>query len=698
MSFRVAADIGGTFTDIALLSKDGSYATCKVPSTPPVFEQAIIQGIRQLMETLRVPLSDLEEILHACTVGTNAILEHKGARTAFVTTSGFRDLLELRRIRVPRLYDPLYVKPVPLVPRDLAFEVVERMGFDGQVIVPLDADSVSRLTDMLRQQDVEAIAVCLLNSYANPEHERIVGDRLRTAFPDCFITLSSDILPEIREYERASTTVVNAYVGPPVTRYLASLINELGRNGISAPLRIMQSSGGILDSSSVLSRPAQLIECGPAAGVMAAAHISRLSGFGKIITFDMGGTTAKAAIVENGQFQIADEYEVGGGISLSSRLVKGSGYPLKLPAIDISEVGAGGGSIVWLDKAGAIKVGPKSAGAIPGPACYAAGNEEPTVTDANVVLGFLNPDALAGGSVPISSYLSRKAIESRIADPLKQGVVEAAFGIHSVANSNMVRAVKSVTTYKGRDPREFSMMAFGGNGGIHAVELARALRIKSVIIPAAAGVFSALGLMFVDTELTLTKGLVESSDRIDASMVQAGFEKLQTRCAAEMGHAEHDLTFKRYLDMRYVGQAFELIVELDGKSFNLEAMAKAERDFEKAHQQQHGFRTIGVAKFQVVNLRVIGKKPASNARDRFRGISSNPPQKRSASRARPVYFGPSFGSQSTPILQRWDLGTTWIQGPVIVEEYEGTIVVPPDCSVKIDAIGNVLIHVGETDE
>ena len=327
----------------------------------------MIAGVTGLLGELDSPLAALEEVLHGCTVATNAIVEHKGARTALLTTRGFRDVLELRRIRVPELYDPLYEKPPPLVPRQLRFEVTERIGPDGGVITPLDEDDVARAIRRIRQHAIEAVAVCFLHSYANPAHERRTGELLREALPDRFVSLSVDVLPQKREYERTSTTVINAYVGPPVRRYLRSMLEQLEAAGVRARLMVMQSSGGILDAPSVLAKPALIIECGPAAGVVAAEHVARLAGVRNVITLDMGGTTAKASLIEKGQVAFADEYEVGGGMSSRAALAGGGGYALKLPVIDISEVGAGGGSIAWLDKAGALKIGPHSAGAVPGP-------------------------------------------------------------------------------------------------------------------------------------------------------------------------------------------------------------------------------------------------------------------------------------------------------------------------------------------
>ena len=465
MTLRVAADIGGTFTDVAAILEDGRLLTRKLPSTPGDYGEAVVAGVLAMLGEAGLGVGDVGETLHGCTVATNAILEGKGARTALVTTLGFRDVLEMRRIRVPRLYEPLYAKPAPLVPRWRRLEVAERMGPGGEVLCPVDAGSLAACIARLRVLRPEAIAVCFLHSYANPAHELEVGAALRAAFPEVFVTLSVEVLPEMREYERTSTVVINALVGPPVASYLRALIERLVGAGLPGRLLMMQSSGGIVDARVVMQKPAQIVECGPAAGVIGAARFGGIAGLGDLITFDMGGTTAKASLIEGGRLLQTDEYEVGGGISLSSRLVKGGGYALKLPVIDISEVGAGGGSIVWLDRAGAIKVGPHSAGAVPGPACYGAGGVAPTVTDANVVLGYLNQEALAGGSVRIDAGLAWRAIEEGVARPLGMSVEAAALGIHAVATTLMMRAVKAISTQRGRDPRGFSLFAFGGNGG-----------------------------------------------------------------------------------------------------------------------------------------------------------------------------------------------------------------------------------------
>ena len=423
--------------------------------TPEDYASAIIDGCRKLIREHAISPKAVEAFLHASTIATNAILEGKGARTALVTTAGFRDVLELRRIRVPRLYEPLYRKPEPLAPRRHRYEVAERIAADGGVVTALDEAGLKRIADQIAGSDIEAVAVCFLNSYANPAHERRAGQILRERLPGRFVILSVDVLPEIREYERTSTTVINAYVGPIVGRYLRSLSAQLGDLGLSVPVRMMQSSGGLLDLASVIAKPAQVVESGPAAGVIGAARLGSLSGYQDIITLDMGGTTAKAALIEKGRHVATDEYEVGGGISLSSRLVKGGGYALKLPVIDVSEVGAGGGSIIWRDSAGVLKVGPHSAGSVPGPACYNRGGKLPTVTDANVVLGYLSPVAIAGGTVPIDAAAARQALATVAEDSVLR---DLAYGVVQLTAVNMMRAVKAVTTYRGRDPRDFVLL------------------------------------------------------------------------------------------------------------------------------------------------------------------------------------------------------------------------------------------------
>lgn len=686
---RIAADIGGTFTDIAFVAEGGRLVTRKIPSTPDNYADAVIEGIDSLMGAQGRPLSEIDEILHGCTIATNAILEHKGAETALLTTEGFRDVLELRRIRVPRLYDPLYVKPPPLAPRRLRFEVEERIGAHGEIVVPLNEADVARAIERIREEGTVAVAVCLLHSYANPIHERRIGEILKRELPDVFISLSCEVLPQIREYERTSTTVVNAYVGPPVKAYVRSMIDQLAAAGIRGRLMVMQSSGGILDGETVIETPAHIVECGPAAGVIGAAHAGALNGYDNLITLDMGGTTAKASIIEAGEITISDEIEVGGEMSTGNALVAGGGYALKLPAIQISEVGAGGGSVVWLDMADSIKVGPHSAGAVPGPACYGAGGEEPTITDANVVLGFLNPMALVGGSLPIDARLSRKAIEDRIARPLGRELVETAYGIHVVANVNMMRAIKAVTTYRGRDPRDFALFAFGGNGGVHAIDLARGLQVGRVIVPPAAGVFSAVGLLFADMEMNLAHAFMHRVDAMPLDEAEQAYREMEDDISSRLNDGYSETQFQRLADLRYVGQAFELTVALPEGAFDA-AVKGLGRRFEAEHKKRYGHAFEGAYPVETVNLRVIGTVPTQSAGH----IGIDGSDAAAEDGGRPVYFGPEFGFVETPVITRAALTPERRAGPMIVEEYDGTTVVPPDCLARLDPQGNIIIDVG----
>jgi N-methylhydantoinase A len=688
MSFaplRIAADVGGTFTDIACLSADGELSTCKLPSTPQDFARAILEGIGTLTHGRESGAAEAP-VLHASTVATNAILEGRGANTALVTTEGFRDVLELRRIRVPRLYDPLYEKPQPLVPRRRRFEVTERLDARGEIVTALDEGQVRALADVLRRSGVEAVAICFLHSYANPAHERRVAEILRASMPGTFISVSSEVLPEIREYERTSTTVVNAYVGPVMSRYLGSLREQLVARGLHGKLLMMQSSGGTMDVKQVIARPATVVESGPAAGVIGAARIGARAGYGHLITFDMGGTTAKASVVEYGAVVATDEYEVGGGISLSSRLAKGGGYALKLPVIDVSEVGAGGGSIVRVDAGGGLKVGPESAGAVPGPACYAKGGTEPTVTDASVVLGYLNPDSLAGGTVPIESARSRYALQ-KVATRLGVSLFDVAHGIHRLANATMMRAVKAVSTYRGRDPREFTLFAFGGNGGIHAAALAEELQMKRVIVPAAAGVFSAVGLLCADHEAVRSTAFLRPLDAASVAEFAKHCRVLEQQAREELGVGE-PVNVRWRAELRYAGQGFELPVELRRDATAPEEAQQIRERFEREYRRTYGHELKDAA-IDFVALRVIATVPPQGPPERFRLSRARP--RAPAAEWRNAYFGKEHGLLSTPVIGRHELSSTPRRGPLIVEEYEGTTVVPPGAHAMLDAHDNIVI-------
>jgi N-methylhydantoinase A len=685
-AFRIAADIGGTFTDIALLTRDGRLSSAKLLSTPANYADAVIDGVVSLMRRQGLDIRDIVEVLHGCTVATNAILERKGARTALVTTHGFRDVLELRRVRVPRLYAPLWRKPPPLVPRQLRFEVMERIDADGSIVRPLEEPSLDEVIAALREARVEAVAVCLINAFANPTHEQRIGERLRAELPGCFISLSTEILPQIREYERTSTTVVNAYVGPPVKSYLSAMIERLASSGVRGRLLVMQSSGGVLSADAVLDRPAQIVECGPAAGVIGARHLGRQLGYDNVITFDMGGTTAKASLIERGRLSTSEQYEVGASMSATSPLMGGAGYALKLPVIDVSEVGAGGGSIVRIDSGGAIKVGPESAGAVPGPACYGRGGTEPTIADANVVLGYLNPKALAGGSVPIDAEAAHTVIR-RVATPLGRELVETAYGIHLVANTNMMRTLKAVSTNRGRDTRDFVMFAFGGLGGVHAASLARELRIGRIVVPPAAGVFSALGLLFADLELNECRACLRGLDALSPQEMEQVYGSLAAVIARRLGRAAGEIRYQRLADMRYAGQAFEISVALPDGTFDDTARKKLASRFDAEHERRYGHCFAGQYAHEVVNLRLIGSLTPDGARR----ISSLDSSTSCIDSERMAYFGPAWGMLTMPVMARGGLSETPRRGPLIIEEYEGTVVVPPDATAARDAHGDILI-------
>ena len=690
MGTRVGVDVGGTFTDVVLLGDDGRMVARKVSSTPEDYSRGIAEGVAAALADCGATPGDVTSVVHATTVATNTILEQKGARTGLITTRGFRDVLEMRRLRIPVMYDLQYEKPPPLVPRRLRREVDERLGPDGSVRRELDPASLAAAVAELRREGVEAAAVSLLHAYANPAHERRVADGLREAFPNgLYVTCSSDILPEIREYERTSTAVVNAYIGPVVQRYMETLLDRLRDLGVDCPVRIMQSSGGVMSVEAAGRKPACMVESGPAAGVMACARLARGAELDNLISFDMGGTTAKAAMVEGGQAAKTTEFEVGGGINLSSKLIKGGGYPVKLPFVDVSEIGAGGGSICRVDGVGHTSVGPQSAGAVPGPVCYDLGGVDPTLTDALVAIGYLNPGYLVGGSLPLNTAKALAVLEEKVARPLDRPLAEAAHGVLALACATMTRAVKAVTTYRGRDPRDFVLAAFGGNGPVLGVEIARALQIRRVLVPPVPGVFSALGLLYSDVEQEFIQTVMIRAEGADADAVAAAFDSLEAEARAAMvadGFAAEAVTVERLADLRYAGQAYELTVPVALGTPDLEAMARA---FDREHERTYGHPSEGDP-VDLVNVKVLARV-AVDAPEPNRRLLPAPPATLGA--PRDVYFGPADGTLETAVVARTDLTADWREGPVIVEEYDATCVVPPGCRARLDVLGNIDIAV-----
>ena len=690
--YRLGADIGGTFTDVVLLGPDGRYWTKKVPSTPDDLSIGIIDGVSQLLAELELPGEEASELIHGTTVASNAILENKGAKTALITTKGFRDVLELRRLRVPHLYSLFYVPPKPLVERRLRLEVDERIGAKGETVQPLDESTVHKALERIKGDGAEAVAVVLLHSYRNPDHEMRVGEIVRKELPGVFCSLSVEVLREIREYERTSTTVINAYLGPTIKTYIDSLIQRLLASGITAPVRIMQSSGGIMSARKAAETPVQIVESGPAAGVVAGDEAGQRMGLKNLITFDMGGTTAKASLIEDGQRSWTTEHEVGAGISLSSRLVKGGGHAVKVPVIDLAEVGAGGGSIIWIDRGGALKVGPQSAGAVPGPACYDFGGQEPTVTDANVVLGYINPKTLAGGAVELKPELARAALTEKVAGPLGVGLMEAAYGVHTVANVTMIRAIRAVSTYRGRDPREFTLFAFGGSGPVHAVEMARSLSIGRVVVPPAPGLFSAVGLLEAKPEYHFVRTFFSRLSELDLTALNEAFDGMEGQALDTLtgeGYKANEITWRRSADLRYVGQAYELTVTSPAQTLSAASVATLVAGFHDEHDRTYGHKAEDEP-VEIVNLRIT----ASGRSIQTRPLRPVLPEGVSNGRQREAYFGADHGLLPTPIITRSDLQLAERDGPLIVEEYDATAVVPPDCSARVDEWNNIVIEVG----
>lgn len=684
----VATDIGGTFTDIVGMDEAGCLTIGKVLSTPSNYATGLIEGVGRIAAQAGLQPGRIARVLHGCTVATNAVLEKKGARTALVTTLGFRDVLELRRIRVPKLYAPLYRRPDPLVPRRARFEVRERMAADGGIVLPLDLATLDELVRGIADFQPQAIAVCLINAHANPLHEKQIGTRLRAEFPDAFLSLSSDVLPELREYERTSTTVVNAYVGPPVDRYLAAVEGGLRGAGIAAPLVLMQSSGGMAASRRIRHVPAALLECGPAAGVIGAARVGRLAGYLDLLSFDMGGTTAKAALIKNSRVAFTDVFEVGSDVSSSSTLAGGGGYAVKLPAVDMAEVGAGGGSLVSIDAAGAVHVGPESAGSHPGPACYGFGNDRPTVTDANVVLGYIDPTAIAGGRVALNHALAVEAIRRHVAEPLGLSVEQAAYGVRRVANASMVRALKTVSVYRGHDTRQFRLFAFGGNGGLHGPEIAADLGIGEVIVPPAAGVFSAVGLLLAEIQSTRTLSCPMALAGFDHAAARQAYDRLETMVAEDLEAAAQNLILEEQALCRYVGQAFELPVSMPGdwRKSGADIAARLGADFAAAHKVRYGYNPPAGTPVEIVSFRMTGRERSGPAgRIRLAG------QATAAAGARPCYFGPVLGTLTTEVIARDGLRDGPRTGPLIIGEVDGTTLVPPGAVARLDEFDNIVI-------
>jgi N-methylhydantoinase A len=688
---RIGVDVGGTFTDVILLLPDGRVASRKVLSSPPDFNDAIARGVASILKDHRVAAEDVSEFSHGATVATNCILTRTGAVTGLITTSGFRDVLEIRRMRMHKLYDIFWEKPKPLVPRHLRMEVDARTDPRSGVAQPLDEEEVEAVVEKLDAEGVESVAICYLHAYANGANERRTREIVLNKHPSWFVSISSEVLPEIKEYERTSTTVINAYVQPPVARYANAIQSDMHVLGVSAPIMVMQSNGGMLPIESACRFPIHIIESGPAAGVMGAQAFARQTGLKDVIAFDMGGTTAKAAVIEDGEIARSPEYEVGGDISIGHRMMKGSGYLLRVPSIDIAEVSAGGGSLVWIDGAGALKVGPGSAGAVPGPACYARGGTKPTITDANVHLGLTNPERLAGGALNISSGLAERAISEHLARPLGLDTVTVAWAIRSVANASLIRALRAVSVERGRDSRQFALMAFGGMGPVHALDLAEQLGIEKVVIPPLPGLFSALGLLFAQIEHHFIRSYYADPEKPDYRRLSELAGDLVSEADEILGREGFDAQHRMIelsADLRYVGQDHALTVTLSDAAFNPGLVARLSEAFQAEHHRAFGYRSDH-ERIQIVGLRCIGRGLSDHRTlpDRLDIRESG----RTGDTSRRCYFGPGLGWVDAAIVSRASLAGEPVRGPAIIEEDNSATVLNPGWQANLDSQSNIVI-------
>ncbi len=679
MGYLVGVDTGGTFTDFVLLDeRSGEVFNFKVPSTPKDPGEALVEGLGGALARYGISRHEVGTVLHGTTVATNALLERKGGQTGLLTTDGFRDVLEIRRhVRGPgQIYDLFFTPPEPLVPRHLRLGVRERLDARGAVLIPLDLDEARDRVRELIADGVEAVAVVFLHAYRNGEHEAQVKALIEREFPDLLVSISSEVSPEIREYERTSTTVVNACLQPVVARYVASLEDRLRREGFQAPLLVMQSNGGVIPARRAAARPVHLVVSGPAAGVMGGRAVGRSAGFPDVITLDVGGTSCDICLVE--------------GTPRLTTLREVEGHPIRAPMFDLSVIGAGGGSLAWVDDGGGLRVGPRSAGADPGPACYLRGGREPTVTDANLVLGRLNPDYFLGGAMKLDPAAARQAIEARIGRRFGLGVEEAAAGILRVINATMAENIKIVSVRRGYDPRDFALVAFGGAGPTHAPALMGELGVPAILIPVVPGTLSALGLLVTDLRHDYAAAYMKPATSARPDEVAAIFARLGESARAglaEDGVARDAVTVSRSADMRYEGQAYEVTVPVE----DVEDIPGMVRRFHAEHERlyAHSFPDGGV---ELVTLRLSAfgrlRRPVTGELD------AGGPVPRSAEKSRrPVYFEEAGGWVECPIYERGELlAGNRLAGPAIVEQMDTTTVLLPGQAAVVHPSGTLIVR------
>ncbi len=689
VSYRLGCDIGGTFTDFVLVnSQSGEIRTNKCLTTPSDPSEAVETGLGQLLEIDANIAPAIDELIHGTTLVINAIIERKGAKTGLITTKGFRDVLELGREIRYDAYDIFAEYPQPLVPRYLRKEVGERIASDGRVLQPLDTEQVRFELQALCALGIESLAICLINSYENPEHEKKIKEMVEREASDLFLSTSFEVLPQIREYERTCTTATNAYVKPITARYLEKLTTRLASMGITGRLYIMLSSGGITSVDIARRFPVRIIESGPTAAVIASQYYGKMFKIKEMFCFDMGGTTAKSCLIQKGQAGLVSTFEVG----RVQRFKKGSGLPIQVPVVDLMEIGAGGGSIAKINRLGLLQVGPESAGADPGPACYGQGGADPTVTDADLVLGYLDPDYFLGGSMKLDKAASKAAIEQKIAEPLGTGMLEAAFGIHDLINETMAAAAKTHIAEKGGNPNVVTVSAFGGAGPVHAFGLARKIRAPMILVPPLAGVGSALGFFTAPVAFDLTRSHRVSLDDAEFGVIENLFQSLEKEAGSALGEAAQNekVQFQRTLMMRFVGQGAETDLAIDNRSFDQWSHQDVRDRFDAVYKKLYG-RTYPDNPIEFVTFKIRASLPERPFH--LPQLNSSGGCLADCIKGRRQAF--SLVEKGFIPYTVYDRGTLFpgaaFQGPAIIEERESTIVIGENAHASVDSYGFIWI-------
>jgi len=689
--YRVGADIGGTFTDLIVVDdQSGAFAIGKVLTTPADPSLAVEEALIQTLTSFGVQAAQVRHLIHGTTLVTNAMIERKGAKTALLATKGFRDAIEIRRENRYELYDLMLEQPQPLVPRHLRFDVPQRTLSDGSTYAELDEAYVERLAQELAENGIEAVAIAFLHSFTNPEAERAARAIVQRVAPNLRVSISSAVVPEIREFERASTTIANVYVQALVERYLRGLEDRLHSLGFTGNFYLMLSSGGIATVATTVQFPVRLLESGPAAGALAAQAYGRAAGHESLISFDMGGTTAKICVIDAGKPLIAHEFEV----DRIYRFKKGSGLPIKIPVIELIEIGTGGGSLARVDALGLLKVGPDSSGADPGPVCYGRGGEEPTVTDANLILGYLDPAYFLGGRMRLDVEKARQVVKAKIADKLGLSIEAAAWGIHQIANENMANAARVHALERGKDPRRFPLFAFGGAGPVHAYRLALSLGSPLLLAPLGAGVMSTVGFLSAPLAFDFVRSWAVELTTIDWSQANTLLTAMETEgeeLLTQSGVAREQISHRREVDMRYVGQGHEIRVPLAAGALSTASVPTLKADFQRVYQELYE-RLGPPVNIEVLNWRVISAGPKPEVKLEITGGSAVTTVTETQKGVRPAYFPEAAGFVATPIYDRYQM-TPGLRftGPAIIEERESTVIVGPGSDCQIDDHYNLVI-------